>query len=168
MPKPRGKRETRAHMLPTSTRVRGASKLRDNQKHITIGRRRFVVENWGHVKTKTSKAQFSNALLRRDKAGAPTGGFVAMSSWGPLDAKIKGLTSSNAWRISASVQNKALKRTYGKAVVRWFFGNIEAQAKAKGKKHLVALSSLRGLEPKLLRSMGFVQAGKTGYFVKTL
>ena len=163
MAKPKGKRGLGIHGLPTSTRVRQAVKLRDNQKQVTIGRRNFVLESWGYDKT-----YFHSALLKRDKAGNPTSGFVAMSSWGPLDAKIRGVTSSNAWKVNAGVQDAALKKAYGKAVVRWFFGNVEAQAKAKGKKALVVQSTRSGPEHKFLRSMGFIQVDKTEYFVKKI
>ncbi|MDP6670582.1 MAG: hypothetical protein QGI60_02090 [archaeon] len=160
------------HGFPGWTRKEGAHKLKDTQRPITIGRRNFVLDSWGYEKTQAQKKHFNNALLRIDRKGRPTGGFVAVSSWGPLKAeitaKLPGVTVLNSWRVGAGVQDAALKKSYGNAVVRWFFGNVEKLARAKSKKHLVALSSLKGLEPKFLRSMGFVQAGKTKYFVKTL
>ncbi len=137
-------------------------KLKSEQVLVAIGRKRFALERWGY-----DKKQFHSGLLRIHR-GVPTGGFVAMSSWGPLKAKVLGVNASKAWVVSAGVQSEALKKSHGNTIVRWFFGNVEKLARAGGKQSLVARSGFGRHEAELLESMGFRQAGKTEYFVKTL
>ena len=98
--------------------------------------------------------------------------FAATSSWGPLDAKteaaLRGVEASKSWSVSAGIIDKTIGVRHGNTISCWLFRNIESVAKGKGIKFLVAETGVHKPDVKLLKRLGFKQAGKTEYFVKAI